>query len=86
MYSESLSLLASQKNIIYGKSNDTLISHLFLNCRMNTETNGSTMGVNPIFYQLFTVFELIFIFFYYEMIKRTDGSAMGVKPIFIGFP
>jgi hypothetical protein len=40
---------------------------------------------NPFFYQLSTVYELIFIF-YYGTIERTDGSAMEVKPIFIGFP
>jgi hypothetical protein len=49
------------------------------------EIDGSTMEVKPIFYQLSTVYELIF-FFYYGTIEQTDGSAMGVKPTFIGFP
>jgi hypothetical protein len=74
-----------KSNIIHGRSYDTSISHLFLNCRTNTELVASTMGMKPIFYQLSKVYELIFIF-YYGMIERTDGSAIGVKPIFIAFP
>jgi hypothetical protein len=44
------------------------------------------MGVKPIFYQLSTVYESVFIFFYYGTMEQNDGSVMGVKSIFIGFP
>jgi hypothetical protein len=40
------------------------------------------MGVKPIFYQLSTVSELIFIFYFNQTIIQTDRSVMEVKLIF----
>jgi hypothetical protein len=53
MYSDLSSLLPKKSNIIHGRSYDTSISHIFLNCRTNTEIVGSTMEVKPIILSAF---------------------------------